>query len=283
MKNPVTAVKRSLSAYNQLIGKPFSVTGRVDAWLSITLLCISLSTYYFHWFRLTPTLDHDSTALALHTRDFLQENVFPFYIYHQFGIQPLIIYIQALIFSVFGYNVAGLQGLTVVGGALAAPATYWASRWAFDQFGTVFARRAGLIAALGLALSTFFASHSYRGIEPILLPVVELMAIGFLWRGFRRGDRRDFILAGLLVGLSQYVYPVCLYCCALLSCRVGDSRHWRRSGEPASTGTLARPAMGHCRCRPGCSASVDTVCCLSLYICRSRLESRRPCGGTVCF
>lgn len=208
MKNPVTAVKRSLSAYNQLIGKPFSVTGRVDAWLSITLLCISLSSYYFHWFRLTPTLDHDSTALALHTRDFLQENVFPFYIYHQFGIQPLIIYIQALIFSVFGYNVAGLQGLTVVGGALAAPATYWASRWAFDQFGTVFARRAGLIAALGLALSTFFASHSYRGIEPILLPVVELMAIGFLWRGFRRGDRRDFILAGLLVGLSQYVYIV---------------------------------------------------------------------------
>lgn len=208
MNDSVTAAKRNPYAYLHLFGKSFSVTGRVDAWLSIALLCISLSSYYLHWFRLTPTLDHDSTSLALHTHDFLQENIFPFYIYHQFGIQPLIVYIQALIFSVFGYSVAGLQGLTIVGGALAAPATYWASRWAFDQLGTVFARRAGLIAALGLALSTFFASHSQRGIEPILLPVVELIAIGFLWRGFRRGNRRDFILAGLLVGLSQYVYIV---------------------------------------------------------------------------
>ncbi len=208
MNDSVTAVKRKLYAYLQLSGNSSSATGRVDVWLSIALFSISLSSYYFHWSRLTPTLDHDSTWLALHTRDFLQENIFPFYIYHQFGTQPLIVYIQALVFSVFGYNVAGLQGLTVVGGALAAPAAYWASRWVFDHLGTVFARRAGLIAALGLALSTFFASHSYRGIEPILLPVVELMAIGFLWRGFRRGDRLDFILAGLLVGLSQYVYIV---------------------------------------------------------------------------
>ena len=208
MKNPVAVVKRNLSAHFNLFGKWSSVTGRVDAWLSIALLCISLSSYYFHWFRLTPILNHDATAAALHARDFLQENIFPFYIYHQFGIQPLLVYVQALIFSVFGYSVAGLQGLTIVGGALAAPATYWASRWAFDQFGTVFARRAGLIAALGLALSTFFASHSFPGIEPILLPVVELTAIGFLWRGFRRGGRPDFILAGLLVGLSQYVYIV---------------------------------------------------------------------------
>ena len=208
MNDPGAAVKRNLSAYLQLFGKPSSLTGRADAWLSITLFSISLSSYYFHWFRLPQTLDHDSTWLALYTRDFLQENIFPFYIYHQFGPQPLLVYMQALIFSVFGYSVAGIQGITLVGGALAAPATYWASRWAFDHLGTVFARRVGLIAALGLALSTFFASHSYRGIEPILLPLVELIAIGFLWRGFRRGERSDFVLAGLLVGLSQYVYIV---------------------------------------------------------------------------
>ncbi|MCY4411823.1 MAG: hypothetical protein OXC27_15310 [Caldilineaceae bacterium] len=144
----------------------------------------------------------------MYTRDFLQDNIFPFYIYHQFGPQPLLVYMQALVFVVFGYSIASLQGITLVGGALAAPATYWASRWAFDHLGTVFARRVGLIAALGLALSTFVASHSYRGIEPILLPLVELMAIGFLWRGFRRGETSDFVLAGLLVGMSQYVYIV---------------------------------------------------------------------------
>ena len=127
---------------------------------------------------LRPAPYHDAASLAMHTRDFLQENIFPFYIFHQYGPHPLLIYIQALVFSVFGYSVASLQGITVVGGALVAPATYWASRWAFDHLGTVFARRAGLIAALGLALSTFFASHSYLGIEPVLLPVVEVVAVG---------------------------------------------------------------------------------------------------------
>ena len=84
--------------------KSSSVTGRVDAWLSIALFSISLSCYYFHWFRLTPSR-HDSTLLALYTRDFLQENIF------RLGPNP-IVYIQALIFSVFGYSVASLQSIT---------------------------------------------------------------------------------------------------------------------------------------------------------------------------
>ena len=101
-----------------------------------------------------------------------------------------------------------LRGVTIVGGALATPAIYWASRWLFEDQGTAFARRAGLIAALGLALSTFFASYSRWGTEVALLPVVELMAVAFLWRGFRRGRWVDFVLAGLFVGISQYVYIV---------------------------------------------------------------------------
>ena len=130
----------------------------------------------------------------MHTRDFLQENIFPFYIFHQYGTHPLLIYIQALVFSVFGYSVASLQGITVVASALVAPATYWASRWAFDHLGTVFARRAGLIAALGLALSTFFASYSYLGIEPAsatsrgiggrCIPVARFSARSISWTSF---------------------------------------------------------------------------------------------------
>ena len=246
MIDPVTAVKRNLSAYLQLLGKWSSVTGRVDAWLSIALFSISLSSYYFHWFMLRPAPYHDAAGLAMHTRDFLQENIFPFYIFHQYGPHPLLIYIQALVFSVFGYSVASLQGITVVASALVAPATYWASRWAFDHLGTVFARRAGLIAALGLALSTFFASYSYLGIEPALLPVVELAAVAFLWRGFRRGHKLDFVLSGLLVGVSQYVYtgarfvPVAL-AVACVGAILANRRllaHWRGLLWAAATSAL---------------------------------------------
>ena len=142
----------------------------------------------------------------MYAHDLLQENIFPFYVYHQLAANPLIIYIQSLVFAVFGYSIASIQGVTVVGGALAIPAIYWASRWFFKDQGTVFARRAGVVAALGLALSTSFATISRYGTEPPLLPVVEVVAVAFLWRGFRRGSKLDFVLAGLFVGVSQYVY-----------------------------------------------------------------------------
>ena len=61
---------------------------------------------------------------------------------------------------------------------------------------------------MGLALSTYFASFSRLGIEPALLPVVELVAVIFLWRGLRRGGWGNFVLAGLFIGISQYVYIV---------------------------------------------------------------------------
>ncbi len=231
----IAAAKRNLPTSLQLFWKSSPVSGRVDVWLSVAFFLISLSSYYFHWFRLTPPLHHDATGLAVHARDFLQEDIFPFYIFHQHGPHPLIIYIQALVFSVSGYSVAGLQGVTIVGGALVAPAIYWASRWVFDYSGTAFARRAGLIAALGTALSTFFASHSYLGLEPGLLPVVEVTAVAFLWRGIRRGHMLDFVLAGLLIGVSQYVYvaarffPLAL-AVAFAGATLANSRllmHWR--------------------------------------------------------
>ena len=178
------------------------------ALLTAALFLVSLTSYSLHWLTAPPGISRDASMLGIYAFDFLQEKLFPFYIYHQFAPHPLIIYVQSLVFAVLGYSNATLRGVTIVGGALATPAIYWASRRLFKHQGTAFARRAGLIAALGLSLSTFFASFSRWGTEVALLPVVELMAVAFLWRGFRRGRWVDFVLAGLFVGISQYVYIV---------------------------------------------------------------------------
>ena len=208
MKDPVAAAKRNLSAFLQLFGKSFSVTGRVDAGLSFALFLVSLAFYLLQWLVLPPAIGRDAAELGLNAFDFLQENIFPFYVYHQFAPNPLIIYLQSLAVAIFGYSIASLQVVTIVAGALATPAIYCASRWFFEDQGSVLARRAGVIAALGLALSSFFASQSRRGDEPILLPVVAAVAVAFLWRGFRRGHKLDFVLAGIFVGISQYTYIV---------------------------------------------------------------------------
>ena len=172
------------------------------------LFLFGLISYGLHWLTAPPGINGDASRLGLYAFDFVQDKLLPFYIYHQFGPHPLIIYVQSLVFSMLGFTRAALRGITIVGGALAVPAIYLAAGWLFEKEGTVFARRAGLIAALGLALSTFFASFSRIGIEGTLLPAVELIAITFLWRGLRKGYWADFVLAGLFVGLSQYVYIV---------------------------------------------------------------------------
>lgn len=189
-------------------GKRFAPGNHVDAAFSFVLLLVSLTFYSLHWLMLPPprAINVDAVRLGMYAHDLLQEGVFPFYVFHQLAPNPLSVYIQAPVFAAFGYNIASIQGITVVAGALASPAIYWAARWFFEDQGTVFARRAGLIAAVGLALSTSFASLSRYGTEQPLLAVVVAAAVAFLWRGFRRGRKLDFVLAGLSVGVSQYVY-----------------------------------------------------------------------------
>ena len=179
-----------------------------DGLLSAGLFLLSLIVYSSPWLTSPSGISGDASRLGLHAVDFLQEKLVPFYIFHQSAPNPLIIYLQSLVFATLGYTNAALRGVTIVGGALATPAIYWASHWLFKDQGRTFARRVGLLAALGLGLSTHFASLSRLGIEPALLPVVELVAVIFLWRGLRRGGWVNFALAGVFVGISQYVYIV---------------------------------------------------------------------------
>ncbi|MFQ5612207.1 MAG: glycosyltransferase family 39 protein [Anaerolineae bacterium] len=177
-------------------------------WLPLLLLLLSLATHFAHFLSAPPGVSGDAARLGLYTLDFLQRDLWPFYIYHQFAPNPLIVYLQAPVFTVFGFTLPALRGLTAFGGALATPAVYLAGRELFAGRGLRFARRAGLMAALGLALSPFFGLFSRHGMEPPLLPVVELLAVASLWRGLRRGRRLDFFLAGVVIGLSQYTYIV---------------------------------------------------------------------------
>ncbi len=193
-----------------------------DGLLSVGLLLLSLIVYSSHWLTAPPGISGDASRLGLYAFDFLQEGLAPFYIYHQFAPHPLIVYLQSLVFGTLGYTNAALRGVTIVGGALATPAIYWAAHWLFKDQGRVFARRVGLMAALGLGLSTYFASYSRLGLESALMPLVELLAVIFLWRGLRRGGWGNFLLAGVFAGISQYVYIVArLFPVALALATVG--------------------------------------------------------------
>ena len=177
-------------------------------WRPIILLSCSLTTHFLRLLTSPPGINGDAARLGLYVLDLLKCNLWPFYIKHQFAAHPFVIYLQTPVFMVFGFKLAALRGVTAFGAALAAPAIYYACRETLADQGPRFARRAGMIAALGLALSPFFTLFSRYGIEGAWAPVVELLSVTLLWRAFRQGHWIDFFFAGVMIGLSQYVYIV---------------------------------------------------------------------------
>jgi hypothetical protein len=186
------------------------------------------------WMSLAPPdLSGDAARLGLHTFDWLQRGAWPFYIYHLFAPNPLIIWLQAIAFSLGGPTVAAVQAVTVVAGVLCAGLTYIAAVTLFRAQGLRVARRAGLLAGLGLPLLPALNHFAHGGTEHILLPLFTLLAVAALWRGLRSGRYADFVLAGAALGLSQYAYivarvlPIALGA-ALLAAMWRDRVLWRR-------------------------------------------------------
>ncbi|HTP09154.1 MAG TPA: glycosyltransferase family 39 protein [Anaerolineae bacterium] len=70
----------------------------------------------------------------------------------------------------------------------------------------MFNRRVGLLAATIATVAFWSLLYSRLGLRIIALTPFVLVAMIFLWRGFTRTHRRDFIISGVLFGLSAYTY-----------------------------------------------------------------------------
>ncbi len=70
----------------------------------------------------------------------------------------------------------------------------------------MFSPRVGILAA-AIATGAFWSLlYSRLGLRIIALTPFVLLALLFLWRGFARSRRRDFIISGVVLGLSAYTY-----------------------------------------------------------------------------
>lgn len=205
-------------------------------WLPLGLFSFALALHSARLFLGPPGISGDSARLAIHALDFLRRNVWDFYVYILFAPNPLIIYLDAVTLSALGFNFFALCSIPLLSAALISPAAYLAARQLFADAGRDFARLAGLIAGVGLALSTAFGIFVSQGTEHVLLPLLELAAVAALWRALRLQRRADFIMAGVCIGVSQYAYivarafPVALAGALLAAALVPGSvlrRRWR--------------------------------------------------------
>ncbi|QPC83886.1 glycosyltransferase family 39 protein [Phototrophicus methaneseepsis] len=107
--------------------------------------------------------------------------------------------LQALFASILGPGLLPLRLTSAFFGILTVAATYQLGRVQFDK-------RVGLVAAVIMATLPVHLQFSRIGIANIADPLFGVLALLFVARGLRRPSMRDYALAGLMLGLTQYFY-----------------------------------------------------------------------------
>lgn len=98
-----------------------------------------------------------------------------------------------------GAHAFTLRWLAAAFGLIAVAATFALGRQLFNT-------RVGVLAALLAAASFWVLMYSRIGLRIIGMPAFVTLAMLFLWHGLTHLRRRDFIIAGVLFGLSAYIY-----------------------------------------------------------------------------
>jgi hypothetical protein len=111
----------------------------------------------------------------------------------------LFFFLQALSLKLFGVNVFGLRMLSILIGTLTLPIFYLFVRQLFDQ-------RTALVATAILVVSHFHIHFSRLGVNNIADPLFATLVLYLLYRGLQSQSSLDFVLSGLVMGLSQYFY-----------------------------------------------------------------------------
>ncbi len=121
------------------------------------------------------------------------------------GIEPLIIYLEALAFYFFGIGPIQLRLVNLVFGVLTVALLYPFTVRLFNQ-------RVALLAQAGLAISFWAIFVSRLTLRAILLPPFLLLTLYFFWRALQPRTQSPtstlifFALSGLAAGITMYTY-----------------------------------------------------------------------------
>ncbi|HLV36787.1 MAG TPA: glycosyltransferase family 39 protein, partial [Spirillospora sp.] len=108
-------------------------------------------------------------------------------------------YMQWASAEALGSNLLALRVVSAVCGLLTVAALYRLGRVLFDA-------RIGLLAAFALAVFPPHIHFSRLGLNNVADPLFGVLALASMAQGLRGGRWRDYALAGVLLGLTQYFY-----------------------------------------------------------------------------
>jgi hypothetical protein len=143
--------------------------------------------------------------------------------------EPLYPYMAAVSVALLGPTPMALRVPVALVGTLLVLVTFLLAR-------LLFGAPAGLLAAAAIAVGYWPLQLSREGFRALTTPLVEGLALYFLYRGLKRGSAVSFGLAGIFLGGCAYTYPAgrmapvlvgLLVAGMLLADRPSVTRSWR--------------------------------------------------------
>lgn len=162
-----------------------------------------------------PGLHYDLAATALLGNQVAFEGYRPVFIQAFTGHEVLFYYWLALCFQLIGSSIFSLRLAAALLGILTVAATFFAT---FEVLRATRAEQPHLLAALAtlfLATAFFHVTFSRFGFRAVTEPLIQSLALGFLFRGLNYQLRIAnnglvvigyFVLAGFFTGLAAYTY-----------------------------------------------------------------------------
>lgn len=182
-------------------------------WLAVAL-CLALGLRLWRIDSLPPGFHFDEAFEGLEAWRILRDPTYrPLFLPGNFGVLPLNVYANALMFGLFELAggapgptamrvTAALVGLLTVGTVYLLASELRALDGPQSRLTIAFP----LLAAVTLAVMRWHIHFSRMGIEPILTPLLWAAATWLLLRGWRTGHALHYAGGGALVGLAMYAY-----------------------------------------------------------------------------
>jgi 4-amino-4-deoxy-L-arabinose transferase-like glycosyltransferase len=165
--------------------------------LSLFLLSTTIRTIAIQ--DIPPLLNGDEASSGLSAvafREGSEDNIFGV---GWFSFPALYFYLQSFFIWIFGQTTFAIRFPSAIIGGLTVMAVYLVGK-------RMFSPRAGLIAGIFLAGSHFHNHFSRLALNNIYDAFWFLLALGFLWDGWKHQRRSSFLLSGISLGLAQYFY-----------------------------------------------------------------------------
>ena len=163
----------------------------------VALLLLATILRFEAWQSAPPGLRYDETTVV-YEADEIRAGARPIYMDGS-AEEALYHYLFAAAQDLIAPHLFTLRWLSAALSLVGVAAIYALGRRMFNA-------RVGLLAA-AIATGAFWSlMYSRMGLRIIALTPFVVLAMIFLWRGFNRSRRRDFIVSGVLFGLSAYTY-----------------------------------------------------------------------------